>query len=130
MARKEILHFGQIKLAASIGKAEGVITRLSGVPTLSQEQKAAFDAAVVIYSVGTFLAPRAGVWEVEEEVVRALRNPAQIRDYDWQGYVLDCLAQGAADLRHQLRIGCPKGKIDLSGCTIFLLVSEAFNYIH
>lgn len=121
--RKSEFRFGAISLTASVRKAEGVITRLVGNNQMTEEEKSAFVAAVAIQSVGTFLAPAdKNAGEVEECVVQAICGEDSIKSYDWQGYVLERLAQGAAHVRAQIARGCLGGKINLSGCTPFLVV--------
>lgn len=121
---EQVAGYGLKKLTRSISKAKSVIESLQGIEEMSPDDINSFRAAVVVYAVGKFLAPRGeSGGEVEEDIVDVLLSGGDLKTYDWQGYTLTVLAEGAASLREQLLQGCQRGKIALTGCTTLLMVS-------
>lgn len=101
--RKSEIIFGPISLNSNLKKAQDVIK-----DQMTPEQKSAFLAAIMIYTVGTFLDPSdRNTTEVEESVLLTISGKYMIDSYDWQGYVLAKLSQTAAKVRGQLHSGCP-----------------------
>ena len=123
--RRATATFGGFQLSSSVRKALNVIGAIAGCEDMRPDEERAFLAAIVIYSVGRFLAPtgRNG-GEVDDAVVEAVMDDGGIRLYDWQGYVLGRLAEAGEQVRAQIQQGCPGGQIITSGCTLFLVVSN------
>jgi hypothetical protein len=98
---------------------EWVLDKNYGVK-FQEEEKVAFQIAVVLYSMACFLAgpgPKKcfPIW-----LLRHFVGDTKIAQDNWSGYVLSVLAHGALQVQDQLRSGAEF--IKLPGCTFLLQV--------
>ena len=92
---------------------------------MTPSERDKFVVAFVLFVVGHFLAPRGPGERTNAEVFHALSNPAEVRQFDWAGYVLQQLLECAGRVHRQRQLaggGVTCSKIELSGCLLFLQV--------
>lgn len=118
----KILSFNHNSETVSMSRAKDVIDQLLG-KRMSPVEEQAFRATVLIFVVGSFLAPHYPPGEVDLEILEAIASPEGIHAYDWASYALDYLKGASAHVKEQLRRGCPGTYLDISGCAAYFMVS-------
>ncbi|KAL6591039.1 hypothetical protein ACP70R_050092 [Stipagrostis hirtigluma subsp. patula] len=115
-----LMCIGAVRATATVRRAREILTVLVGLE-LSEVELAAFTVAIVIFTVGSLLAPRRGGRGIDLEVLQVLCSPTEVGEFDWADYTVHALMESARDVQFQLRNTHPD-LVELSGCTLLIEV--------
>ncbi|KAL6639325.1 hypothetical protein ACP70R_023055 [Stipagrostis hirtigluma subsp. patula] len=90
-------------------------------PGMKESQHTDFLAALVVYTVANFLAPRPDGRHVDADVLEAATNPSLALKTHWASYIRCVLFAEARRIKEELRTKKPED-VSLGGCCIFLQV--------
>lgn len=123
-----MLSDGYARKVVSLARARSVLLRTYAAEELTTEMESAFLVALVLYAVGTFLAPHADTRldEVDPCVVASLIDPFAVGTYDWAQYTVDVLKESANEVMRQARARQGESILYVSVCIAFLNVSVSF----
>jgi hypothetical protein len=78
--------------------------------------------AYTLLAFSTFLAPRGVNAKVSDEILPCVVDPKKISEYNWVGYIIDVIRDGARQLQWALKQ--KTGAVLLCGCLLFLQVTK------
>ncbi|KAL6622856.1 hypothetical protein ACP70R_032735 [Stipagrostis hirtigluma subsp. patula] len=87
---------------------------------MTERERQAFQVACVLYADAFFLSPHGTPAKINIEIFRSLLQPERIREYNWSGYVLQCLKEAAR--RIQAALKKPIKAVILGGCLLALQI--------
>ena len=90
---------------------------------MTAAEESAFVIALVLFAVGTFLAPVScsSPSEFDRGAVVAVADPSRIQSFDWAGFTLASLFLASNKARTQLQLN-GRDCMNIDGCAVFLIV--------
>jgi len=91
---------------------------------MTAAEESAFVIALVLFAVGTFLAPVScsSPSEFDRGAVVAVADPSRIQSFDWAGFTLASLFLASNKARTQLQLNGRDCHMNIDGCAVFLIL--------
>ncbi|KAL6599169.1 hypothetical protein ACP70R_046033 [Stipagrostis hirtigluma subsp. patula] len=90
-------------------------------PNMKKNQDGEFLAAVLVYTVANFLAPRPDPSHVDADILEIAMKPQKVQQSNWPAYLLSVMLSEAKRIKEELLSKEPE-EVPLGGCCLFLQV--------